>query len=572
MDHDYLISERISVMSLPNSVDVIVIGSGAAGLSCAVTAAHHNLSTLVIEKTGLIGGTSAWSGGWLWAPRNPLARRDGNMEPISAPMEYLRSEIGNRANDPRIASFLVNAPGMVEFFQENTHVEWISGTNIPDFHQSIGAADGARSVCPAPYDGRKLGPWLEKLRPPLDILSLAGMGISAGADLQHFFNATTKLRSFLYVARRLGRHMHDVMRYGRGTQLRNGNALVARLLKSALDKGVNIMTDLSIDGIMSDDHRVTGVIIGTHSIRANCAVVLATGGFPHGKVLQSIYFDHGGQHYSAAPRDNIGDGIKLGQHVGGQMETGFVNSGAWAPVSLVPQENGKVGHYPHLIDRGKPGIIAVGPDGKRFVNEANSYHDFMSALFATYPSERHSAWIIADASALRRYGLGWVKPFPFPHNHALKIGYLKHGQTVQDLAKRCNLPGPALTDTIARWNDHAKDGHDPDFGRGASAYNRMMGDPDHRPNPSLRPLAHGPFYAVQIHPGSLGTFAGLQTNENAQVIKSDGAEISGLYAIGNDMASIFGGNYPSGGITLGPAMTFGYIAARHIAQTKDNLK
>ena len=224
-------------MSGPVKVDVLVVGSGAAGLSAAVTAAMHGASVMVAEKASVLGGTSAWSGGWLWIPRNPLARAEGIDEAADAPLTYLQHEMGGEAADIRLQTFLRYGPEMVEFFHQRTAVQFLSGSAMPDFHPSPGAANGGRSVTAQPYDGRLLGDWLHRLRPPLETISLGGMGIAGGADMAHFFNATRSPRSALYAARRLLRHGWQRLRAGRGQHLVNGNALVARLLRSALDAG-----------------------------------------------------------------------------------------------------------------------------------------------------------------------------------------------------------------------------------------------------------------------------------------------------------------------------------------------
>ena len=554
---------------MKRTCDVLVIGSGASGLAAAVTAAHAGLQVIVAEKEDQIGGTSAWSGGWLWIPRNPLARQAGIDEPEEEPLHYLRSEIGNRANDPRIEAFLSNGPEMVSFFRDHTAVEWIAGNVIPDFHESPGAAKGGRSVCAAPFDGRELGSWISRLRSPLDIASLWGMGIASGQDLAHFFNATRKPSSLLHVTKRLAWHVRDLALHGRGLQLVNGNALVARLLKSALDLNVEVLTGCPATELLREGERVTGAVCGGDRIHAGRGVVLAAGGFPHDSERKARMFEHaptGAEHRSAAPSSNTGDGIHLGETAGGRVADDFVHPGAWAPVSLVLRKDGSVGRFPHLVERAKPGFIAVGPDGKRFVNEANSYHDFMSALFSVYSGEvTPHAWIIADHKAQRRFGLGWAKPFPFSLRGPLKSGYLKRGRTLAELAGAIGVPAGNLTSTVEAFNAHAHKGEDPDFGRGTSAYNRIQGDPDHKPNSALGVLQNAPYYAVKVIPGSLGTFAGLRTNEFAQVVRQNGDPVPGLYAVGNDMASIMGGNYPSGGITLGPGMTFGYIAGRILA-------
>lgn len=548
--------------------DLLVVGSGAGGLSCAVTAAHLGLRVAVLEKASVLGGTTAWSGGWLWVPRNPLAVEAGIHETADEPLAYLTGIMGNRVGDPRVATYLATSPEMVRFFRDKTAVNWIDGNKVPDFTDTVGAATGGRSVCAAPFDGRRLGPWIAKLRPPLDVISLGGMGIASGKDVAHFFNALRKPASTAYVTGRLAKHGVDLVTRGRSMQLVNGNALAGSLLRSALDLGVDLFTDAGAASLIHTGDRVSGVRLsdGTE-LNAAQGVVMATGGFPHDPETQARLFgpDAGATHYSAAPRDNTGDGMRIGATVGGVVRGDLANAGAWAPVSLVPDGKGGFTHFPHLIDRAKPGIIAVRGRGERFTNEADSYHAFMRSLFdATPDCEVPECWLIADHKAQRRWGLGWARPAPFPLGKFKRSGYLKHGRTIADLAAACDLDPATLAATIDRFNANATRGEDPDFARGASPYNRVQGDPEHRPNPSLGPLTRGPFYAVRIVPGSLGTFAGLDCDENARVLDAQKSPIPGLFAVGNDQSSIFAGHYPSGGITLGPAMTFGYIAA-HVA-------
>ncbi len=554
--------------------DLLVAGSGAGALSTAVTAATLGLKVVVAEKEAQFGGTTAWSGGWMWIPRNPLALAAGIDEDPQAPRTYLRHELGTHYDQERVEAFLANGARMVEFFAAKTALQFIDGNLIPDFHGgSPGAVTGGRSVCAAPFDARQLGPLMRQLREPLDIASPWGMGIAAGADLRHFLNATRSWPSFLHVAGRLARHARDVALHGRGMHLVGGNALVARLLKSAADLGVHLRVGHRVKQLTRSDGRIDGAVIASANgeviLRARRGVVLACGGFPHDDLRKAQLFAHapnGTEHKSAAPPSNTGEGLRLGEAAGGTVDQGLAAAGAWAPVSLVPRDDGSVGHFPHLIERGKPGLIAVTRHGRRFVNEAGSYYDFMSALYAALaPGEAVQAWLVCDHRFIRRYGLGFAKPAPFPLGRLVDSGYLRKGDSPESLARSCGIDPTVLRDTIARFNHDARAGHDPEFGRGDTAYNRIQGDAANLPNPCVAPLERGPYYAVKVVPGSLGTFAGLKCDASARVLGASGAPLPGLYAAGNDMSSVMGGHYPSGGITLGPAMTFGYVAAHHVA-------
>ncbi|MFG1279795.1 FAD-dependent oxidoreductase [Xanthobacter autotrophicus] len=556
--------------------DLVVVGSGAGGLATAVTAAFLGLDVVVVEKDAHLGGTSAWSGGWMWIPRNPLAVEAGIVEDIEAPRTYLKAELGNAYDEALVTALLEQGPRMVDFFRSNTSLAFVDGNGVPDFHDtSPGAANGGRSLCAAPFDGRVLGARIADLRTPLDLISPFGMGIAAGRDMSQFLEATRSLGAFTHAAKRMLRHFADVARHGRGMHLVNGNALVARLLKSADDLGVTILTSCPVREILMEDGRTVGIRAGADGgvseIRARRGVVLAAGGFPHDLARMAALFPHaptGREHWSAAPQTNSGDGIRLGEAAGGCLRTDLSDAGAWAPVSLVPQADGTTASYPHLVERAKPGLIMVRRDGRRFANEADSYHDVMRALLAaTPPGAPVEAWMICDHPFQRHYGLGRTRPRPFPLRPWLANGYLKRGSSFAELARACGIDAAGLEQTLADYNRAAARGEDPAFGRGSSLYNRVQGDAAQAPNPCVAPIACGPFYAVKVVAGSLGTFAGLATDAHARVLDASGAPIAGLYAVGNDMSSMMGGRYPAGGITLGPAMTFGFVAAHHASGT-----
>jgi succinate dehydrogenase/fumarate reductase flavoprotein subunit len=555
--------------------DLLVIGSGASGLAAAVTAAWHGLKVVVVEKEPVFGGATAWSGGWMWVPGNPLAKRAGIHEDPQQPRTYLKSELGHRYDPERIDAFLDNCGRMVAFFEEHTALQFADGNAIPDIHGNVpGAGTQGHQVIAAPYNARELGPMIHRLRKTMRETSFMGMPIMAGADLSAFLTVTRSFKSLRHVTRRVYRHLLDLAVHGRAMHLVNGVALIGRLAKSAQDLGVELIESAPAQRLILEQGVVRGAVVATAGgeveFRASRGVVLAAGGFPNDVQRRKALFPRtptGKEHLALPPLSCSGDGISLGETAGGVLATDLASPAAWTPASLVRHSDGSVGHFPHIIDRGKPGVIGVLANGKRFVNEADGYYDYVAAMIAAVPEGQEVAsWLICDHRFQRRYGLGHSRPFPVPVGPFVRRGYLQRANSIGELAKRCGIDPEALIETVLIYNSVARQGEDPEFGRGSTPYNRKQGDPLHEgPNPCVAPIEHGPFYAVKVFPGSFGTFAGLKTNGAAQVLDRSGAPIGGLYAVGTDMASVMGGFYPSGGINLGPAMTFGYIAGRHAA-------
>ena len=551
------------------SVDVVVVGAGAGGLSAAVTAAHHGLRVVVLERADVCGGATAWSGGWLWAPGNPLAKAAGVEEDVEEFRTYLRAALGDDHDAARVDAFLAGAPEMVRFFNDSTAVTFVPGERICDVYGSLpGAGTGHRSVAPAPVDGRALGAdVLALLRRQLYETSFLGMGVMAGPDLAAFLSASRgNPRGLLHATRRVARHVYDLVTRRRGMQLVNGTALVGRLLRAALDAGVEIRVNTPVTGLLRDDTgNVTGVVADGTEITTTRGVVLAAGGFPHDVARRKALFPRtptGTEHWSLAPTTADGAGVTLGESAGGRLRTDVASPAAWCPVSLVPYRSGRTGVFPHIMDRAKPGSIGVLSTGRRFVNEANGYHDYVTAMIAAAPAgEPVQAWQVADARFVRRFPLGMAKPRPVPLWPYLRSGYLKRGRTLEELARACGIDPAGLAATVAEFNLHARRGDDPAFGRGSTPFNRYGGDA----GVTLAPLEKGPFYAVRVVPGSFGTFAGLATDARARVLDAADRPIPGLYAVGNDQASVMGGHYPAGGINIGPAMTFGHLAALDLA-------
>ncbi len=554
--------------------DALVVGSGAAGMSAAITAAHFGLKVLIAEKEARFGGTTARSGGWLWIPGTSLAQAWGIVESPDQARSYLRHEAGNSFDAARVDAFLAAGPEAVDFFTRNTALRFDMPLTFPDYHaEAPGGAQGGRSMVTRPFDGRELGDDIRNIGQPLPELTVFGMMLGSGKEIIHFMRATKSLASAIYVAKRLSCHALDVMRFGRGMTLTNGNALAGRLAKSAFDLKIPLWLSSPVRELIVENGEVRGAIIERDGrrvrVHATRGVVLACGGFPHDVERRRAMFPHaptGREHWSPGPAGNTGDGLRLAESAGGRIEDGLPNAAAWVPVSITTRKDGSKGVMPHFIDRAKPGVIAVTRAGVRFANEGNSYHDFVQEMMrATRSGEEIAAFLICDHRALRRYGLGCVPPFPMPIGRHIRSGYLKRGASLGELAGFAGIDANALEATVATFNATAAEGRDPAFGKGSRAYNRYQGDALHGPNPCIAPIKDGPFYAIKLVIGDLGTYAGIRTDAHARALDAAGRPIPGLYAAGNDMASIMGGNYPGAGITLGPALTFGYVAGKHLA-------
>ncbi|MEI5997056.1 FAD-dependent oxidoreductase [Paraburkholderia bengalensis] len=561
-------------MSNEITCDLVVVGSGAAGLATAITARKRGLDVIVLEKEPVFGGTTALSGGVLWIPLSKYGRQQNPADTVERVREYMKSETGNNYDAAAVQCFIENGPKMVEFFERETEMRFVP-TLYPDYHPDArGGVDIGRSILAAPYDIRALGKDMRRLKPPLETITFMGMMFnSSNADLKHFFRATRSIASFFYVVRRLATHIKELALYRRGINVTSGNALAARLAKSALAIDIPILTSTPVKELLSEDGKVVGVRAaatdGDLCIVARHGVVLACGGFPHDlKRIAQVYphVKRGGEHLSPTPVGNTGDGLTMAEKVGGAVKVGFADASAWMPVSNVPLGKGRTGVFPHLLDRYKPGVIGVLRNGRRFTNESNSYHDVGAALMRACEGERETAmWLVCDKVALDKYGLGYAKPAPMPVGPLLRKGYLIKGKTIIELARNCGIAPDALEMTISAYNRDAVRGEDPAFHRGRTSFNRYLADPDNKPNPCVAPIATGPFYAVKVVMGDLGTFDGLRTSVTGEVLRADGSQVEGLYAVGNDRRSVMGGNYPGAGITHGPNMTFGYVTGNAIA-------
>jgi hypothetical protein len=468
-----------------------------------------------------------------------------------------------------LEAFLDEGPRAIDFLEANTALRFQSRPLAPDYRSELpGAARNGRTIDVMPFDGRKLGEAFSWIRPPRPEFMLFGGMMVNRRDIDALLGAARSWAHLRHSAGLVSRFLLDRIRYDRGTRLVMGNSLIGRLLKSVIDAGIDVRRDTRVEELIRQDGAVRGVIIShkskTMRLIARRGVVLAAGGVPADRRLAQSVLPFAALHRTVAPQSNDGDGIRLGLSAGGRLADNNVGPAHLSPVSILRQADGTETVFPHLIlDRQKPGLIAVGRDGRRFVNEACSYHDFVLAMYAH--EEAVPAHLICDARFLWRYGLGLVKPRLSSARQFVRAGYLVEAPTIKKLAERIGVPPGVLAEAVDRNNDAAVSGVDVDFGRGTSIYERHLGDPDHAPNPCIGPIDKSPFYAVKVFPGDIGSALGLVADARARVLDGQDAPIPGLYCCGADMNSIFAGTYPGSGITLGPALTFGYIAGRELA-------
>ncbi|EMB4323696.1 FAD-dependent oxidoreductase [Pluralibacter gergoviae] len=552
------------------SWDVIVIGSGAAGFAAAVTACCKGLSVLMLEKAPQFGGTSAISGGAVWINDSDQARAQNKSGSPEAMQTYLQTIIGAENYRPEVVdAFITSGREALAFLEKEGAVKYSLRPLSPDYYpDEPGAVDVGRALEVVEFDGRRLGARFRDLRsPPPGMLLFGGMMVNR-VDIQHFLDMRRSLRSFVWCSRLLLRFGRDRLKYPRGTRLAMGNALIARMAALAFEKGMALELGVNVLDLIADEGRITGVTVEqggeTRTLHARCGVVLAAGGFAAGE-LAAQFRPRTGEHYTMSPPTNDGAALRLAAAVQAQEGAALPSNFFWAPVSVLRRADGSEERFPHLVtDRAKPGVIAVNQRAVRFVNESNSYHHFASAMQQS--PDNAPCYLICDAVAMRRYGLGLARPAPVNNRALVEAGYLHQADSLGALAGQLGLDPQQLMDTVARYNRDAESGVDGEFGKGGNSYNRALGDPGHRPNTCNAPLREAPFYAVTLYTGDLGTSRGLVTNGHAQVLNQQNAPIPGLYAVGNDMDSMMAGTYPGPGITLGPALTFGYLSAAHMAQ------
>ena len=499
--------------------DVVVIGAGAAGMSAALFAAIRGAKTLLVEKTDFVGGTSAFSAGSIWIPNTRHASAVGASDSAANVERYLQQIVGNRADAALRASFLRAGPEAVDTLENHSEVKLRAYARHPDYRSELdGAVVAGRALEPLPFDGRLLGEAFKLVRPPLPEFTLLGGMMVDRTDIGHLLSSTKSVKSLLHSTKLLARHARDRLAHGRGTRLVMGNALVGRLLYSLIRRDVDILNRASLTKIVRvADGRVTNAVLASDGVSREIGIdgglILAGGGFSRHAVRRPVALGTDEAWSSVASGAN-GDAQDKAIEIGARISDRDLSPAFWAPASIRRRRDGSQAVFPHFVlDRGKPGTLVVDSNGRRFLNEAISYHQFALEMLAQGKSAI-PAFLIADAAAVRKYGLGMVRPGGWGTKSAVADGYLIGGDTIEQLAQRLNIDPDNLRETVDRMNGFAQTGRDLEFDRGSTVYQNHNGDVSAGgANPNLGPIATAPFYALRLYPSDIGTSAGLVTDD-----------------------------------------------------------
>jgi 3-oxosteroid 1-dehydrogenase len=545
-------------------VDLLVVGSGAGGMTAALVAKNKGLDVLMIEKTEFFGGCTARSGGGLWIPNNYLLERDGVVDSFNKAREYMRSTVGERVAQKLQDTYLVQAPRMITWLRDNTCVQFQRMPGYADYYpERPGGMAAGRSLEPAPFNGKKLGAELAHLRKPM-AEAPGGLAFTA-SDYQKLGMLTSTWTGKKTAVKAVLLWIRNLLTGVRCLTM--GQALSGRLRYAMQQTDIPLWLNTSFQELIVEAEHVVGItaIKGGQSIRilARKGVLLAAGGFPHNLAMREKYLPAPtSTQWTVASPGNTGDAIRAGIHLGAAID--LMEDAWWGPSSRPPKEEA----FFHVGERGYPGGLMVNGAGQRFVNESAPYIDVVHRMYTKHCAETPHipAYFIFDQRFRNKYIFRMFFPMqPIPKRY-FENGYFCRAATVAALAHQIGVDEGALVNTVERFNRFARSGIDLDFERGESVYDNYYGDPTVRPNPNLAPLQRQPFYAVKMGPGDLDTKGGLVTDEWARVLRMDGTPIPGLYAAGNTSASVMGNSYPGAGATIGPAMTFGYLAALHMAE------
>jgi len=553
--------------------DLIVLGAGAAGMTAALTGALEGLRVIVIEKTGQIGGTTSRSSGSVWIPGNDQQAALGITGDAERAMQYLDALVGDRAPRALRLAYVREAPRMLSDLARRADLHFRVYPHAPDYRPDLpGALAGGRALEPLPFDGRTLGSDFARVRPTLPEFTVFGGMMVTRAEVAQLLRLPLSWRAWLLAFVLALRYGFDRLHFPRGTRLVLGNALAATLYARLIARAVPVRFETNVSSVARDDGGALGGVVvrdsrGEEERIVGRAIVFAGGGFPASATLRARFLPEPVATQTPAFEGCTGDTLELGLSAGGVLGAPGGGNALWFPSSVMRRPDGSTAVFPHIVlDRGKPGLIAVNAEGARFVDEAAPYHEFVRAMYASHArAPTIPAWLICDRRFLWRYGLGLVRPHTLRLRRFIAAGYLHRGVTLAELAGTIGVAARGLCESVARNNAAAARGTDEEFGKGGNVYDRSNGNPRHRPNPCLGPIARAPFYGVAVVPTPLGTSLGLRTDERARVLDADGEVVPGLYACGNDMNAPLGGEYPGAGAQLGTALTFGYLAALDVA-------
>ena len=544
-------------------IDVLVVGSGAGALTAAITVHDQGGDVLVVEKSDMYGGTSATSGGGIWIPCNHLMKEHGQTDTADAALTYLKACVGDDVSEARLAAYVEKAPEMLKYMEDKSDVKFVS-TPYADYLSDLpGSKDGWRTLDPVPMSATKLGKEFLNMRPPHPQTIFGGFTITVNEAKTIITRAKgwKWIMAKLMISYRLDIPMR--MKSKRHRRLCLGNALVGRCLTSIFSRDIPIWRSSPMTSLVTKNSAVTGAIISKDGkdmlINTRRGVIMAAGGFEHNAQMRSKHLPGPTDtEWSATPGHNTGDAHKAAEEAGAALT--LMDAAWWGPsVRLPGRDRSRI----LFAERALPGIYIVNEKGERFLNEAGSYDEVGRSLQA-HPM---TSWVVFDRRAREKYGIGPLYPTAVhpdsKWNDAIKA-VVKKADTIAELAALMDVDSAGLQATVDKVAKYSETGVDEDFGSGSNAYDRYYGDPSITPNPCLAPLAKAPFYAFPVRPGDIGTKGGIDVDVNAQALNSDGKPIAGLYATGNTASSVMGHSYPGAGSTLGPAMTFGYVAAKHI--------
>jgi len=552
-----------------HEVDVLVVGTGAGAMTSALRAHDLGANTLLIEKTDRYGGASAQGSCLLWVPNNHLMPGVGIPDSREDAWDYLQGTSGDVVSDDRLAAYIDNGPVALKWLEDETHAEFDAQPAYPDYYPRIkGSKPGGRSIEPSHFDARKLGDdFLDMRDQNLQMQVMGRLALTAIEAQKVMTGQPGGMPLFMKLILKYAFDIPFRFKSKRDRNLAMGNALIGMLRLSLRDRDVPLWLNTGAKELVTEGGRVVGVVVEKQGrsmrIKANRGVILGAGGFEGSQAMREKYLPNPTHtDWTCANKHNTGDIINMGMAVGAAVD--LMDDAWWGPVTAVPGEDFA---RMFVIEKSLPGCIMVNQTGGRFVNEGAPYIDVVNAMYgADSPENRHvPAYMVFDATYRKKYICGPMNPGSTQPDWMLgklfKSGYVKRAKTLRELASQLGVDAAGLETTVAKNNEYAVTGKDLEFQKGDTIYDQYYGDANVEPNPCLGPIEKGPFYGIEVQPGELGTKGGLMVDPQARVVTEGGDVIPGLYAIGNCSSAVMGRSYPGAGATIGPATTFGYLAA-----------